>query len=250
MNVDITILIIVFIIGFFARLLSNLAGGGAGLIEAPLLLMLGVPPKITVATRKFSAIGGHGIAAYQFHKFKKIDWKIAIILAAITVIATIIGANILIAINEELIKNLIAIMMLVALPFTFFKKSFGMKRKIVSKSKEISGYVINFFIFILDSFVGVGGGLLSSLSIIIFMGLTYLEINAIRRITGLTLAIVSSIIFTYYGLIDWMIGLFLMMGGILGGYLGANIAIKKGSALVKIVFTIVVILSVAKLLFL
>ena len=81
------------------------------------------------------------------------------------------------------------------------------------------------------------------------MGLTYLEINAIRRITGLTLAIVSSIIFTYYGLIDWMIGLFLMMGGILGGYLGANIAIKKGSALVKVVFTIVVVVSVIKLLF-
>jgi uncharacterized membrane protein YfcA len=246
---DITTLLIVFVIGFFARLLSNLAGGGAGLIEAPLLLMLGVPPKITVATRKFSAIGGHGIAAYQFHKFKKIHWKIAITLAVITVVATIIGANILIAVDEELVKNLIAIMMLVALPFTFFKKSFGMKRKIVSKSKEFFGYVINFFIFVIDSFVGVGGGLLSSLSIIIFMGLTYLEVNAIRRITGLTLAIVASIIFTFYGLIDWVVGLSLMVGGILGGYLGANIAIKKGSALVKVVFSIVVVVSVIKLLF-
>ncbi|MBT4110404.1 sulfite exporter TauE/SafE family protein [Candidatus Woesearchaeota archaeon] len=246
---DIITLLIVFVIGFFARLLSNLAGGGAGLIEAPLLLMLGVPPKMTVATRKFSAIGGHGIAAYQFHKFKKIHWKVAIILAVITVFATIIGANILISVNEDLVKNLIAIMMLVALPFTFFKKSFGMKRKIFSKSKEIIGYVVNFFIFIIDSFIGVGGGLLSSLSIIIFMGLTYLEVNAIRRITGLTLAIVGSIIFAFYGLIDWVVGFSLMMGGILGGYLGANIAIKKGSALVKVVFTIVVVVSVIKLLF-
>lgn len=246
---EMTSLLIVFVIGFFARLLSNLAGGGAGLIEAPLLLMLGVPPKITVATRKFAAIGGHGIAAYQFHKFKKIHWKIAITLVVITVVATVIGANMLIAVDEELVKNLIAIMMLVALPFTFFKKSFGLKRKIVSKSKEIFGYVVNFFIFVIDSFVGVGGGLLSSLSIIIFMGLTYLEVNAIRRITGLTLAIVGSIIFTFYGLIDWVVGLSLMLGGIFGGYLGANIAIKKGSALVKVVFSIVVVVSVIKLLF-
>ena len=118
---DIITLLIVFVIGFFARLLSNLAGGGAGLIEAPLLLMLGVPPKMTVATRKFSAIGGHGIAAYQFHKFKKIHWKVAIILAVITVFATIIGANILISVNEDLVKNLIAIMMLVALPLLFLR---------------------------------------------------------------------------------------------------------------------------------
>jgi uncharacterized membrane protein YfcA len=40
-----------------------------------------------------------------------------------------------------------------------------------------------------------------------------------------------------------------MVGGILGGYLGANIAIKKGSALVKVVFSIVVVVSVIKLLF-
>jgi uncharacterized protein len=247
---DFTILLVVFIVGFFARLLSNLAGGGAGLIETPLLLMLGIPPKITVATRKFAAIGGHGVSAYQFHKFKKIHWKIAITLAVITAIATTIGANILLSINEDFLKNFIAIMMLVALPFTFFKKSFGMKRKIVSKSKEYFGYVVNFFIFIIDSFVGVGGGLLSSLSIIIFMGLTYLEVNAIRRITGLTLAIVATIIFAFHGLIDWIVGLSLMIGGILGSYLGANIAIKKGNALVKVVFTIIVVISVIKLLFL
>jgi uncharacterized protein len=245
----VTILLLVFVIGFFARLLSNLAGGGAGLIEAPLLLMLGIPPKITVATRKFSAIGGHGIAAYQFNKFKIIHWKIAITLAIITIFATIIGANILISVNEDLVKNLIAVMMLVALPFTFLKKSFGMEAKVVSKLRKTVGYIVNFFIFIVDSFVGVGGGLLSSLSIIFFMGLTYLEVNALRRITGLTLAVVGSIIFAFYGLIDWVVGASLMTGGILGGYLGANIAINKGSSLVKVVFTIVVIVSTIKLLF-
>ncbi len=242
-------LLIFFFIGFFARLLSNLAGGGAGLLEAPLLLMLGVPPKITVATRKFAAIGGHGITAYQFNKFKKIHWGIAIPLAIITVVATAIGANMLVSVNDELVKHMIAIMMLVALPFTFLKKIFGLKKKIVSKSKTYVGYIINFFISILDSFIGVGGGLLSSLSIIIFMGLTYLEVNAIRRITGLTLAIVGTIIYAQHGLINWEIGFSLMLGGIFGGYFGARIAIKKGSSLVKIIFSIVIIVSVIKILF-
>ncbi len=242
-------LLLFFVIGFIARMLSNLAGGGAGLIEAPLLLLLGVPPKVTVATRKFSAIGGHGVAAYQFHKFKKINWTIALTLAAITVVATIIGANILLSVNEVLVKNLIAIMMLVALPFTFLKKSFGLQKVVVSRMRVYLGYIVNFFIFIIDSFLGVGGGILSSLSLIFFMGLTYLEVNAIRRITGGTLAIVSTIIFAYYGLIDWVIGISLMLGGMAGSYIGAHIAVKKGSSLVKVVFTVVVVFSVVKLLF-
>lgn len=241
-------MMILFVIGFFARLLSNLAGGGAGLIEAPLLLIWGVPAKMIVATRKFAAIGGHGVGAYQFHKSGKMHWKIALILAAITVVATIIGAQILLVLDETLIEHLIAIMMLVALPFTFFKKSFGLQRKILGKGKEIMGYIANFLIFIIDSFVGVGGGILSSLAIIVFFGLTYLEVNAIRRITGLTLGVVGTIIFAMHGLIDWMVGLMLMLGGMLGSYIGAKIAIKKGSSFVKIIFSIVVAASSLKLL--
>ena len=140
-------------------------------------------------------------------------------------------------------------MILVVLPFTFTKKSFGLKNKAVSKTKYYLGYGFNFLVFIVDSFVGVAGGLISSLIVIVFMGLTHLEANAVRKITGLTMSIVATLIFAYHGLIDYKVGLFLLIGGMLGSYFGTKLAIKKGNNLVKIVFTVVVIVSAIKLLF-
>jgi uncharacterized protein len=239
----------IFIIGFIARLLSNVAGGGAGLIEIPLLLFLGVPPKMTVATRKFAAIGGHAIAAYHFSKAKVTHWKIALTLASIALVAAVIGTNIVVTLHPAFVKKGMAVMMLIALPFMFLNTSFGMKRKVVSTFKKVKGYIFNFIIFMFDAMLGIGG-IVSSVSIIFCMGLTYLEVTAIRRITGGTLAIVATIVFMYHGLIDWEIAVILLLGNLLGGHIGAKIAIKKGNSLVKVFFTIFVIASVIKILFL
>lgn len=81
------------------------------------------------------------------------------------------------------------------------------------------------------------------------MGLTYLESNATKKISGLTMAIVGTIFFAYFGIIDYFYGIILMMGMVSGGYLGVKIAIKKGNNLIKIIFSLIVILSTIKLIF-
>ena len=237
-----------FVLGFVARFFSILAGGGAGLIETPILLFFGIPPQIVVASRKFSAIGGHGVAAYHFQKAKKIVWKVAIILIIISGIASFIGANIMVRLESEILEKIIVVMMLAALPFILLDSSSGLKERVKHWKHTSLGYFLNFGIYIVDSISAVGGGILSSFTLIYLMGMTYLQVSAIRRITGLTTAIVVFVIFWYHGLIDWVVGFSLMAGGMFGSYIGVKVALKKGNKLMRWVFSLFVLIFVIKLL--
>ena len=49
-------MLILFIISLIANLLSALAGGGAGLLQLPALLMLGLPFPTALATHKIASV--------------------------------------------------------------------------------------------------------------------------------------------------------------------------------------------------
>ena len=65
---------------------------------------------------------------------------------------------------------------------------------------------------------------------------------------SLILALVVLIIFGINGLLHFDVGIALFFGMLLGGRLGANVAIKKGNAWVKILFVITIIALAIKLL--
>ncbi len=244
---DLITLIIIFIIGFGSSFIANIAGSGGGIISIPLLIMLGLPPQFAVATKRFSSLGSEIITTIQYVRASKIVWRYAIPISVFTLIATVIGASILVEIDNDLLEKIIGFVILLAIPFTFVKKGYGLKRKRTSKARNYIGYALYFIVDITDTFIGAVGGTFTTLILISLMGLTYLESNATKKIAGLTMAIVGSTIFAYYGIINYTWGLALMAGMMFGGYLGVRISIKKGSYLVKIVFSIIVIISAIKL---
>ena len=68
-------------------------------------------------------------------------------------------------------------------------------------------------------------------------------------IPWLFLSLVSLITFMANGIVDYPLGISLFLGMLVGGYLGAHTAVRKGEVRVKTIFTIIVILSGIKLLF-
>jgi len=76
-----------------------------------------------------------------------------------------------------------------------------------------------------------------------------LEVLATNIIPWLALTISSLVIFALNGIIDYKIGIVLLIGMTVGGYIGAHVAIKKGDLWVKRLFVFLVIISGIKLLF-
>ncbi len=234
------------VVGIASGLIGAIAGGG-GLLSIPFLIFLGVPPQITLATNKFSGLGMSAGATFKFIKERKVVWKFALVLVVAGVSASFIGARILITTDQMLLQKMIGVLLLLLTPTIFFKPSFGLKKIKVSNSKMVVGTIIYFALSILASFFG-GIGMLMIPTVIYFFGLQFIEANATDLIGFSLLSLSASIIFMVHGLVNYYFGFILMAGMLLGGYIGAHIAIQKGDKFVKIVFALVVIASALKIL--
>jgi hypothetical protein len=239
-------LIFTLIIGLIAGFIGAISGAG-GLISIPFLIFLGIPPQIVLATNKFGGLGLSLGGLYKFIKEKQIIWRYAIILSACGISGSLIGSKILLTVDVDFLQKLIGILLIVLAPALFLKKDFGIVERETSTTRKIVGGFLYFSIAILSSFFG-GLGFVGMGIVVYFLGLTIIKANATELFSFSILSLTSVIIFAVNGIIDYKIGILLLLGMIVGGYLGAGMAIKKGNNWVKTFFFIVVIASAIKIL--
>jgi len=246
--IDIIILIFVFAIGLATGFLDAVIGSG-GLVSIPSLIFIGLPPQVAIATDRLGTIGQHFGSLPKFWKEKKIIWKYVPPFALISIIGTYVGANILLNVDPNILTKLVGIIVLSFLPLVFIKRNLGIKRKETTKTKKTIGHFFYFFVMVYAAFIGGGSGLLIFYTLMIFFGFTVIDSIATSSIPWFLLSIFSLIIFSINGIVDYTIGIVLFISMLLGGYIGAHVAIKKGNKWVKSLFAIVVIISGIKLLF-
>lgn len=245
---EIITLLLVLIVGLVTGFFDSVVGAG-GLISVPSLIFLGLPPQVAIATDRFGILGQTFAALVKFWKAKKIVWKFVPILTIISIIGSIIGTNILLNIDQKMLESVIGVFILILLPLIFLKKDLGIKRNEMSRNKKIIGLVIYFIIMTFGAFFGQGTGPMIFFALTYFMGFTMLEVLATNIIPWFALTISSLVIFALNGIIDYKIGIVLLIGMTAGGYIGAHVAIKKGDLWVKRLFVFLVIISGIKLFF-
>lgn len=245
---ELIILLLVLITGLAAGFFDSIIGAG-GLISVPSLIFLGLPPQIAIGTDRFGTLGQTITAFFKFWKAKKIVWKYVLPLSIISLVGSIIGANILLKIDPKILQYVVGILLLILLPFIFLKKDAGITKNKTTKTKIMIGLAIYFFIEIFGGFFGQGTGPLAFYTLTFFLGFTMIEVLATGIIPWFVLSVSSIIIFALNGIIDYTLGIFLFIGMAIGGYFGAHIALKKGDLWVKRVFALFVIILGLKLLF-
>ncbi|MFC1651762.1 sulfite exporter TauE/SafE family protein [Patescibacteria group bacterium] len=241
-------LTLIFITGILAGFVGALGGPG-GLISLPFLIFTGLPPHIAIATNKFGNIGMKTSVLLKLWKKKKIIWNYILPLSIAAIIGAFIGTTLLIKSPPEIITKIIGIVILLTLPIIFIKKDLGIKRKQTGKIKKVIGYIFYLTTRILSGFLEAGTGPLTSFILMIFFGFTIIESIATSKIPGIILSIVSLTILASNGIINYFYGAILLVGMLIGGYLGARIAIKKGDRWVKMAFGVIIVISAIKLVF-
>jgi hypothetical protein len=242
-------LVFTFGIGIVASIVSGIAGGGGGMLVAPLFILLGWPAQVAIATAK---VGGVGVTIGSLLKFRGtgyIQKKYVLPLAALAMIAGVIGSYLLLYISEEVATKLVGLMMLAALPFFFLKKDIGLVRASTTPLKVGVGYTLFFIVLVLQAAFSGGIGMLLPLIMASLFGLTMLESAATRRVAGLIGAATGISIFALNDVIAYDHGIALFFGTVIGGWIGTHIAIKKGNGFVKGALSVVLVLMSAQLLF-
>lgn len=117
------------LVAFCAGFVDAIAGGG-GLIQTPLGLAFLPNYSISsvIGTLKIPAFSGTALAVGQYLKKAKINWKYFLVLALISFTSAFLGSFVLTVVNNDFMKPLLLIILLVLWIFTYIRKDFSSKK--------------------------------------------------------------------------------------------------------------------------
>ena len=229
---------------FIAGVLDGIAGGG-GIIALPSYLLTGMPIHSAYACNKLQSGGGTLCSGIKYIKEGLADVKAALVALPFTVIASNLTTRLVLNLDSKTIKLIIAICIPVAVCIMFLKRSVKSsaetRRPLNVKTVllcVISGTVLGAY----DALFGPGGG---SIAMIVFSLLLGYDLR-VGCGNGKIIIVVSNftalINYILSGYMIWHVAIPATLSNMLGSYIGAALAVKRGE---KLVFpAMLVILSV------
>lgn len=241
-----------FVISLFANTLSSLAGGGAGLIQLPALIFLGLPFATALATHKIASVA-LGLGATLRHlKQNKLKLKSFLFILAFGLPGVFIGSISILSIPEKLAINALGLLTLGLGIYSISHKTLGLQTQVVklSPKENLIGGTVLFFLGILNGSLTSGTGLFVTIWLIRWFGFDYkLAVSYTLVLVGVFWNGTGAVTLGILGDIYWQWLPALILGSFIGGYLGAHLSIIKGNIWVKRSFEIITILIGMKLLF-
>jgi uncharacterized membrane protein YfcA len=234
--VDITNQLLLFVISLFANMFSAFAGGGAGLIQLPALIFLGLPFGIALATHKLASVA-LGVGATLRHlREGGLQRGFVLLLLVSGIPGVLLGASVILQVPGRAAEIALGLLTAGLGLYSVFKPTLGQTH--TPSHRDPSGYLIGgtilFGIGFLNGSLTSGTGLFTTLWLVRWFGLDY------RRAVAYTLVMVGlfwngagAITLGMLGSIQWSWIPALLAGSLIGGYLGAHLAIAKGNRWIK-----------------
>ncbi len=242
--------ITLFVISLVANIFSAFAGGGAGLIQLPAIIFLGLSFSVALATHKVASVF-LGIGATIRHmKEGRLNQRFALFILCTGLPGVILGANIILNIEDRIAEIALGILTISLGVYSRLKPNLGQNAKIINRTRQ--GYIIGgtvlFTIGVLNGSLTSGTGLFVTLWLVRWFGLDYkTAVSYTLILVGLFWNGFGAITLGMLGTIAWDWLPALILGSLLGGFIGAHLAIKKGNKWIKVVYEIITIVIGIKL---
>jgi uncharacterized membrane protein YfcA len=239
-----------FVISLLANLFSAFSGGGAGLVQLPALIFLGLPFGVALATHKIASVA-LGVGATVRHlKEGGLDRQFVVFMLLAGVPGVVIGASLILRVPDRLAEIALGFLTLGLGVYSVLSPALGQTYQPTHRTRW--GFVIGglglFLIGVLNGSLTSGTGLFVTLWLVRWFGLDY------RRAVAHTLVIVGvfwngggAVTLGLLGDVRWEWLPVLLAGSLLGGYLGAHLAIAKGNRWIKRGFEFVTLVVGSKL---
>ncbi len=248
---DLTIATALFLLAasFFAGFIDSIAGGG-GLIQLPALL-IGLPKSETaevLGTNKLSSVFGTTTAAALYRKQIKPDPKILIAMGLPAFLGSAGGAVLASKIPTSSMRPMVLVLLIVVAVYTWFKPDLGKFENLRHLPKRrvqiaaIAGVIIGFY----DGIFGPGTGSFLMLILVASLGYAFITASAIAKVVNVATNVGAILVFGINGAVIWQIGIIMGVANISGAVVGARLAIKGGSTLVRKVFLFVTVALIVK----
>ena len=223
--------------------MDSIAGGG-GLISLPALLMAGISPAGAIATNKLQSSFGSFSSSLNYIRKGQVrpgELRTGIICVAVGATA---GALII----DRLDPGFLAALLPVLLALVFLYTLLAGEPPTPDQERHprwffpLAGTGLGFY----DGFFGPGTGSFWMALLRGVSGMTLLRAAACTRILNFTSNIVSLLVFAAGDRILWTTGALMGLACFAGARLGSSMAVRRGAALIRPLFLLVVFLSLIK----
>jgi len=242
--------LLLFFISLIANIFSAFAGGGAGLIQFPVLIFLGLPFSIALATHKIASVALGVGATIRNLKEGALQRSLTISMLAFGLPGVILGANIILFVPDRSAEILLGILTSGLGIYSVFKPQLGIHsdNQLISRQSHVVGGIVLFIIGVLNGSLTSGTGLFVTMWLVRWYKLNY------KRAVAHTLVLVGlfwngtgAIALAMLSDVKWNWLPALLLGSLFGGYIGAHLAIVKGNKWIKRVYETITLLVGLKL---
>ena len=236
---DICFHVLLLMIAIVSNALSAIAGGGAGLLQLPVIIFLGLPFATALATHKVASVALGVGASFKHVKSSKLLLPVSAAVVIGGLPGVVLGANTILQIPEDVAKLSLGCLTVGLGLYSFFRKDLGQESCI--KHRDMKGLLVGAlgcFVFgFLNGSLTSGTGLFVTLWMIAWFGFDYRQATAHTLVlVGLFYNSTGAITLGLLQSIQWSWLPALILGSLIGGYLGAHLSIVKGNTFIKRIF--------------
>ena len=248
---DYTQHLLLFVIAVIANWFSALAGGGAGLIQLPILIFMGLPFSLALATHKIATVALGLGATIRHLKEKHSSIRLLALMLVAGIPGVVLGAYMIIDVDDRWAEIILGTLTLSLALYSVMKPQLGLEGQLLHR--DISGIIIGavglFIIGFANGALSAGSGLFVTLWLVYWFGLDYrLAVAHTLIAVGLGWNASGAVTMTLLAEVKWDWLPALVCGSLVGGYLGAHSSIKAGSIWIKRCYELVTFIVGIKLL--
>ncbi len=219
--------------------------GGGGLLQLPALL-LALPDVAAVqvlGTNKLSAVLGTTAATATYSRKAPPDVRTALPMLVAAVIGSAAGAATASSLPEDVFRPVIVALLVVVWVWTLLRPQMGRTQQLRWHGRNrhyvvaaFAGLVIGFY----DGLLGPGTGSFLLIVLVAVLGYSFLNASSTAKVVNLGTNLAAIVVFGLTGSVLWVLGLLMGVCNAAGAFVGARMAIRRGSEFVRLVFLSVV----------
>jgi len=227
--------------------INTLAGSGS-VISLPMLIFLGLPANVANGTNRVAILMQNVVGVTSFHRKKKIDYRRGWFPSLIAVAGSLVGANIAVDLNEDLMEKLIGVVMVVMFFVIIYKPNRWIRENQEIKPGKWWMQVIVFFLIgIYGGLIQAGVGIFLLSALVLSAGYDLVRANALKLLVVLAYTPFALALYIMNDQVWWTYGLILGAGNMIGAFLATKFALHWGPKYIRYILLVMIVVSALKL---
>ncbi|SMX40139.1 TSUP family transporter [Octadecabacter ascidiaceicola] len=246
-EVTLDVLALLLAVAFFAGFVDAISGGG-GLITVPVLIIAGAPPLTAIATNKVQAVFGAGMAAYSYGRAGHVDLRRQFWVALLALVAGGAGALLTSTLPTQLIRIALPVLLIATALFFALKPGLNDIDRTARMGPLVFSLTIVPLVGFYDGLIGPGAGAFYMIGFVALAGYGVLKATAHTKLLNFSSNFGGLLIYALVASPWWITGLLMGFAQMAGAYVGARMAMRIGSRLIKPLLVVSASVLAAKLL--